>query len=484
MNITNIENVGTLRKYLVKIPSDEIKNIVESKLLEKAKTFQLAGFRTGKVPIAIVRNQLGDNTLQEVVNSKISDSIQEIVSQNKIELFSQPEAHVKSLNQNEEMNIELMFTVWPEIPPIDWQDKKLQDIKIHTLDVTKDDLEKAYKGLAKSTRNFEKTDDTYKARKGDSVIVDYECTIDGEGFDGNKANRIPIIIGDKHFIEDFENQLEGLKKDDKMVIKAKFPDQYHNSTIAGKEGAFSVYVHDIEKAADDNSDNMKYNDAFATKHGFENIKQMEDGITSHMKAEFDMAFKSHIRNAVFDHVKDQCVFDIPDNILMEDYNNLIKNHKGTNGDEKKDEIDDKTKVELYHKALIKGRLALFLIRFAKDHNIVVTKEECINAIEDQKKRSPNTSKDIQKFYDDEQNLTMLQNMMMDNKIMDYILKEKLSSERHPITADTFGAKYASSSTQADQYEQDLLKKNYKDIKEKAEAFFARNESKIQPSSDE
>ena len=110
------------------------------------------------------------------------------------------------------------------------------------------DINDALEYLAKQNKTFKVAPVTTKAKDGDEVTIDYLGKIDGVAFEGGAAKDAKLVLGSKSFIDDFEEQLIGLKKGDKKTVKVKFPENYQSADLANKEATFDVEIKLVSKS--------------------------------------------------------------------------------------------------------------------------------------------------------------------------------------------------------------------------------------------
>src|SRR5690606_21125010 len=82
------------------------------------------------------------------------------------------------------------------------------------------------------------------AEKGDTVVIDFEGFIDGEAFEGGKAENYSLELGSNSFIPGLEDQLVGVRAGDEKEVNVTFPEDYHDEKLAGKDAGFKVKGHE------------------------------------------------------------------------------------------------------------------------------------------------------------------------------------------------------------------------------------------------
>lgn len=238
----SVESTSTLeRRMKVQVPAEQVDKEVQSRLREVSKTARLDGFRKGKVPISVVRKRFGGQVHREVMGDLIQSSYADALTQEKLRPASQPAIEPSSVEEGKDLEYTAVFEVYPE-PEI----KQLDGLEIEqvTATISDGDLDEMIETLRKQRATWEESDSA--AVEGDRVTIGFVGTIDGEEFEGGKADDYPVTIGAGQLLPDLEQGLVGLKAGDEKSIDVAFPDNYQAAELAGKTAAFAVTVAKVE----------------------------------------------------------------------------------------------------------------------------------------------------------------------------------------------------------------------------------------------
>ena len=157
---------------------------------------------------------------------------------------------------------------------------------------------------------------------GDTVIIDYEGSVDGVPFDGVKAQNQSLVIGSKTFIPGFEEQLIGMEKESEKDINVVFPEDYHAENLKGKEAVFKVKVHEIKTKK-----NRELDDEFFEDLGMEGVNSVEtlkDAIKEHLEAHKKTDIENKFVDDMLDAISKETEVDIPEEMVEDEINHLIK----------------------------------------------------------------------------------------------------------------------------------------------------------------
>jgi trigger factor len=273
MQVTETASEGLKREFLIRIPASDIETKLNSRLQEISTKVRQPGFRPGKVPMALLKKQYGPSLMGEILEQAVTDGTRQALNDKNLRPAMQPRIEIKSFEEGGDLEYAIAVELIPEIGPLSFG-----DIKVEKPTVAIDDkaVDEAAQRLLENNRAYEKTDDAgYAATQDDALLVDFIGRVGGTAFDGGTAKDFQIELDSAGFIPGFVEQMRGAKAGDKLTVKVKFPDDYGNADLAGKDAEFEVDVKEVRlrKAA-------TLDDAFAKSVGFESLAELKKGIRS------------------------------------------------------------------------------------------------------------------------------------------------------------------------------------------------------------
>lgn len=289
----SVESTGTLeRRMEVQVPAEQIEKAVAERLQRLSRTVRLKGFRPGKVPVKVVRQQFGQQVRQEVLGDVVQSSFAEAVEQEKLTPAGGPRIEPISLAQGGDLKYRAVFEIVPEI-----QLKGLETLPVErsVAEVTGSDVEVMIQNLREQKPTFVSVE--REARNTDRATVDFEGTIDGQPFEGGKGEDIPIVLGAGRMLADFEAGLIGARAGEQKTITLRFPQNYGAPALAGKQAQFAVTVKTVEERHLPELD-----DEFCKSYGVEQggIEQLRREVEENMKRELADAIRARLRKQVMD----------------------------------------------------------------------------------------------------------------------------------------------------------------------------------------
>jgi trigger factor len=322
MQVT-VENVNELgRRMTIVVEDANIEQTVQERLKSIRPTVKMAGFRPGKVPMNMLERSHGPAARREVIDAIVQSSMQEAFTQEKVTPASPP--HIDGLDEEgEKLTYSLVYEVYPEV-----NDIKLDGITVEktVAEVTDEDVDKMIETLREQRAIWEPL--KRGAKEEDGVKVDFVGSIDGEEFEGGKANNFQIIIGSGNMIPGFEEQLIGKKAGQEIVIEAKFPEDYHAENLAGKDASFAVTVNEVAKKK-----LPKLDKDFAIQCGVEDgVAALKKEVRANMERELSTSLKTMNKRRTLDALSDNNELELPEGpvlreaeFLMEQAKNNLKN---------------------------------------------------------------------------------------------------------------------------------------------------------------
>ena len=254
MSYKEVLNKGLKRAYEFTIASADFNTKLESKIEEVKKSVKIDGFRPGKVPSNIIMQKHGDAINNEVLNAVINENVSKIIQEGKHRPVSQPKVDYKDKEQEKkdvDKTFKIEFEVFPEIKLVDFSKIEIESTSVK---LDKKEIDKRIDLIAKSQRTYKEQGSDYKAKKEDSVLLDYEGTIDGKNFDGGKAESQTIVIGSGRYIKDLEDGLVGLKSGDSKKINVKFPADYSAKELQNADAVFDCNIKKISSPVESKVD--------------------------------------------------------------------------------------------------------------------------------------------------------------------------------------------------------------------------------------
>src|SRR5689334_12841460 len=233
------------RKMTLTLPVTAIQSEVESRLKKLARTVKADGFRPGKVPMSVVAQRYGYSVQYEVMNDKLGQAFTQAANEAQLRVAGVPNITQKNEAPEGQMAYDATFEVYPEVKLGDLEGVEVERI---AADVDEPAIDRTVEILRKQRRTFAQRPAAEGAEAGDRVTIDFEGKIDGEPFQGGKAEAFQFLIGEGQMLEQFDQAVRGMKVGESKTFPLQFPADYHGKDVAGKEADFLVTMKKIEQA--------------------------------------------------------------------------------------------------------------------------------------------------------------------------------------------------------------------------------------------
>ncbi len=310
VSVETIEGLG--RKMTIELPQTDIDSKVAERLKSISKTARINGFRPGKVPMNVVKKRFEPQVKSEVLGDLINDSFYKAVQQESLRPAGQPQiSPVEGSEEADEgFSYEATFEVYPEFDP-----KFDESLKITKpiVEIQSSDVDDMVNKLLEQRTEYNAVDRA--SEDGDQIVIDFTGRLDGEEFEGGKAEKAPLVLGSKQMIPGFEEQLLGLSAGDEKTITVTFPEQYQAENLAGKECEFDIVVHEVKESAV-----PELNEELVKSFGIEdgNIDTLRADIEKNMQRELKARLDNEIKSQVMDGLLTLNPIDVPAALVKEE----------------------------------------------------------------------------------------------------------------------------------------------------------------------
>ena len=382
MKVT-VENKKGLNKDLrVFVDKKTINSYIEQKYEEIKKDVVLKGFRPGKVPKGVLKNQFGKAIFGDVLDKVLKETSTKALQEQKIKPIGQPKIDLKKFGEDKDLEYIISVT---EVPKIEL--KSLEKIKFHEYKVKINDSEtdKRIKEIAKSQKNFKDVDPAKIANEGDLVVFDYRATVDGKEFKGGEGKNTQLELGKDLFIKGFDKQLTKCKKGEKINVKVKLPENFPEKEIVGKEAIFECKIISVKKSVD-----VKIDDEFAKGLGAKDLKDLKELITKQINEQYKNSLDVISKKEILEEIDKIKITEIPKNLLDDEIRILSQGLNEQELSKKKSDIEKNAKKRI--------KVGLILNEFGEKNNIKVEEQEINLEVQKQLRMMPGQEKMVMEFY--------------------------------------------------------------------------------------
>tara|TARA_B100001564_G_scaffold326638_1_gene309041 strand:- start:1201 stop:2559 length:1359 start_codon:yes stop_codon:yes gene_type:complete len=395
------------------IDKAEIKKKLDIRLIELQKEIDLKGFRKGKVPPLVIKNQFGKAIYGEVIDKILKESTTKAIQDKKLKVAGQPKIDLKTFGEGKDLNFELQLDLLPEIKLQSFEKYKAS---VFSVKVDKEILNERLTSLSNEYKSFEDKKNDSKSELGDQVIFDYQATVDGKEFEGGKGKGVAIELGKDLFLQGFDKQLIGVKSKEKKKVISTLPQNHPKKELANKKAIFECEIKNIKSPKKN-----KLDDEFAKKLGAKNLSDLSDKVKNQITDQYNMALNSILKKEILDQLEKNHTIDVPQNLIENEMKSIPNN---PNSD------DNNKNIKLVEKRI---KLGLILNEYGEFNKIKVTEDEIKNEIQKQVKSMPGQEKFVFEYYQKNPSATQnLQSSLYEEKIINFI-KSKINLTKKELT---------------------------------------------------
>ena len=407
---------GLERKITVVIEEERLSSVIDGRLQDMTKTVKVKGFRTGKVPLKIVKQQYEQQVRQEVVGDVLQSTLYEAIGQEKLNPAGQPKIDSIKSDPGQGMEYSALFEIYPEVALGDLSKETIEKPTAELTDADIAEMLETVRGQHKEWVSVERA-----AKDGDQLNINFKGIIDGEVFPGGEASDMPIEIGSGRMIKGFEEGLIGATVGDDVTLNVTFPDDYHAKELAGKPAQFETHVNKVEEAK-----LPELNDEFAKKLGIKDasVENMQKEIKASMQLELDNRLNTKLKTAVMDALINAHDFDVP-TPLVEEESEAIKKNMLENMKQQgmQDQGMDIASSMFADQAIRRVKLGLIMSEIVKSEKIEADEERVKKKIEEIAAPYEQPQQVVDWYNGDKQRLAEVRALVTEEQVVDWAMEK-------------------------------------------------------------
>lgn len=420
MQVTEVATDGLKREYKVVVAANEIEGKVTERLKKLAQTAKVPGFRPGKAPVSLLKKQYGRQVMGEVLEQAVDEGSRQAISENQLKPALRPKIEVTSFDDGKDLEFKMDVEVLPEVPEVDLKSISLTR---QVVEIDESKVDDAIKNVAQARRTFEPLAELRPAQEGDQVTLDFEGSIDGEPFEGGKAEGFQIVIGSGQMIPGFEQGLIGRTLGEEAEIEVTFPEDYGREDLKGKTAKFKIIVMDLKAAAP-----VTVDDAFAKELGAESLEDLKSKVRERLQHDYRGVARQKVKRSLLDELAERCRFGVPQGMVDLEFNAIwrqLEDEMKRTGStfESMGQSEEETREEYRQIAERRVRLGLVLSDIGIKNEVKVEGAELQQAVIEQARRYPGQEKEVFEYFrDTPAALEQLRAPIFEDKVVDFILQ--------------------------------------------------------------
>ena len=414
----NISVSGTVENSVVEANIDKLAK-------EAGKQMRVDGFRPGKVPPHIVKKLHGDKLREDAESEALKALMDEGIKEagiNAADIIGEP-SFKKYDKQDDKIEVELEISLKPKVE-VEGYEKAVPSFE--KPEAEEKEVEEKLNEIAAQQAPYEKIKRKRMVKEGDMTLIDFEGFVDGEAFEGGKAEKFNLKIGSGQFIPGFEEQIIGMKYEEEKDVVVTFPEAYQSKELAGKEATFKVKLHEIqEQVVPELNDELAQKLLQDEKATLDTLKEKvkEQIVNEKVSKVYNEELKPKLIEALVEHFE----FALPNNIVEQEIDAKINaKAREMKEEELKEYKENPEKVEALRdevKAEAENSVkATFIVdALAKKEEVTVGDQEVSQAIYYEAMMSGQDPQAVIKYYEENNLLPAVKMGMIEDKLFGKLL---------------------------------------------------------------
>ncbi|NLY81988.1 MAG: trigger factor [Clostridiales bacterium] len=376
MKATFISRENNEVKFTMEFTTEEFEAAVVDAYKSSKEQFAIDGFRKGKAPRSIIEKRYGENVFYEdAVNAMFQGGYPKAVTELELEIIDSPSAEFSNIEKGKELTVTITVPVYPTVEVKDYLGVEIEKVLIEVKD---EDIETELAAAQKKQARIETVE--REAKDGDTVVLDYSGFVGEEQFEGGTAENQELILGSGSFIPGFEEQLIGIKPEEKRDVAVTFPEEYQSEDLAGKEALFHCTVHEVKEEILPELDD----DFAGDVSEFETFDEYRKDLAEKMQKQADLNAEAQMKDKTIEKVVEANKIEVPSVMVEEEVDRMLQelnqqlSNQGLNLDMYKQFLnknDQEMRDEIKEEAEKRVKTRLILMSIADLEELEISQEE-------------------------------------------------------------------------------------------------------------
>ena len=301
----------------IEVPAAEVNDALGAAYRKTVKTFNVPGFRKGKVPRKVLESRYGPEIFySEALEILVDPAYGKAVKECQLEPIDRPEMELVQMEKDKPLIFKVTVEVKPEVELGEYRGVSVTQVK---KEVTEEDIDSYLNSLREQHGRLVTVEDGELMDK-DMAVIDFKGTIGGEPFEGGEAENYSLQIGSGSFIPGFEEQLVGARKDEQRELKVTFPEDYTAEELAGREAVFTVLLKEIKRPQ-----LTELNDDFVQEltEEFSTVEEFRADVENKLKESLYSREKVSLESEIIEKVAEGSTVDIPEVLVERELGNMF-----------------------------------------------------------------------------------------------------------------------------------------------------------------
>jgi trigger factor len=375
--------------------------------------------------MSVVAQRYGYQVQYEVVNDRVGQAFNEATNEAQLRVAGAPRITQKEQAPDGQISFDATFEVYPEVKLGDLSASEIERV---TAEVTEEAIDRTVEILRKQRRTFAQRPAAEGAEEADRVTIDFEGKIDGEPFQGGKADAFQFIIGEGQMLEQFDKAVRGMKVGDNKTFPLQFPADYHGADVAGKEADFLVTMKKVEV-----QNLPAIDEAFAKALGIKEgtVEGLRADVKKNLEREVKFRVQARNKAAVMDALSAAAELELPNALVANELQRLVE---GARADLKQRGVKDAETVNIPEdifkpQAERRVRLGLVVAELVRTQNLQAKPAQLQAHIEEMSQSYEKPAEVMRWYLSDRQRMAEVEAVVIENNVTEYVLAQAKVSDK-------------------------------------------------------
>ncbi|WP_133406435.1 trigger factor [Parashewanella tropica] len=411
---------GLERRLTISVPAGDLEKLIKNALVQEARRAKIAGFRPGKVPVSVIQKRYGAAIEHDIKNEFMQRNFVEAIIAEKINPAGAP-AFTPGTTEGENFEFTATFEVYPEV-----ELKALDAINVEkpVAEVTDADVDNMIETLRKQHATYEAVERA--SEDGDKVKMNFAGTVDGEEFEGGKAEDFELQLGSGRMIPGFEDGILGKKAGEEFDIDVTFPEDYHAENLKGKAAKFAITLTEVQGGT-----LPEVNEEFAGLFGVAEggVDALKAEIRKNMTRELEQALKANVKEQVINGLIDNNDIELPKALIDGEVNALRQQALQRFGGQANNNMPELPAELFTEQAERRVKIGLLLGEVIKTNELKADDDKVNSLIESMASAYEDPSEVVEYYNKNEELMQNMRNVALEEQAVEEVLKAAKVSDK-------------------------------------------------------
>jgi len=428
MQVSLTATKGLERRLEVAVPAQQVSTEVEQRLKRISRTARLKGFRPGKAPFNVIRQQYGEQVHAEVIGDLMRSSFAEAVSKENLKPAAGPRIEPLDMQPGADLRYAATFEILPEVKlaPVE-----SLSIERPTATITEADVDAMIESMQRQRPVF--TEVQRAAQDTDRVTLDYDGRLDGQPFEGGEGRDVNIVVGSGRVLKELDDGVKGMSVGEQRTITVKYPDDHASKALAGHTAEFTLTVKKVEEQSLPPIDD-EFLGAFGVKEG--GVEALRAEVRKSMERELAEVIRNRVRNQVMDALFKENTIETPRALVDEQVQQLQAEMARRMGVKEANQLPQR---ELFEEpAKRRVALGLLIAEIIRAEGLKVDRERVMSRLDEIVASYPNSEEMRRAYLQSAEAMRQIESAVLEDQAVDWVVSRAKLTDREQTFKELTG----------------------------------------------